>query len=185
MSSVIVRSFDYSADADGAARLDASFSTRCKFAVEKSAEGLILATVALEADIEKRFPLVLNRNGWTEAFAIAEGVALRGFIATAVSEWNKRLIIREFFVDRPHRRRGFGRRLLERAVKRGTKLGMTTAFVETSNLNHPGVIAYQRLGFALCGFDLSLYAGALCPGEFALFLSRDLKGVDAPREAKG
>jgi len=184
MSLTILRPFDQGTDVEPARSLDLSFSTCRIFRAAKAAETLSLMTVALEADLEKRFPLFLDQSDWSDAWILAEDNALRGLIATAVSIWNKRLIIREFFVDRPHRRRGFGRLLLDRAINRGIEMGMATAFVETSNLNHPGVIAYERLGFELCGFDLSLYSGAPCPEEFALFLSRDIGSAGAPQEAK-
>ena len=48
--------------------------------------------------------------------------------------------------------------------------------METSNLNLPGVRAYERLGFQVCGLDTSLYDGTPSEGEVALFLSRSLAG---------
>jgi hypothetical protein len=49
-----------------------------------------------------------------------------------------------------------------------------TAWVETSNHNYPGIIAYQHLGFSLCGFDSTLYVGTRSAGEFGIFMSRPL-----------
>jgi hypothetical protein len=42
-------------------------------------------------------------------------------------------------------------------MARGTAAGMMTAWVETSNLNYPGVQAHCLLVFSICGFDLTLY----------------------------
>ena len=44
----------------------------------------------------------------------------------------------------------------------------------TTNLNLPGVQAYERLGFHLCGLDTSLYDATPSEGEVALFLCRSL-----------
>jgi ribosomal protein S18 acetylase RimI-like enzyme len=77
-------------------------------------------------------------------------------------------------VDAARRRRGIGRQLLETALAPAREAGARTAWVETSNLNLPGVRAYERLGFQLCGLDTSLYVGTAAEGEVALFLSRTL-----------
>ena len=65
---------------------------------------------------------------------------------------------------------------MEAALAQVRGLGALTAWIETTNLNHPGVLAYQRLDFRICGFDLSLYHGTPNEGEFSLFLARNLSG---------
>lgn len=40
----------------------------------------------------------------------------------------------------------------------------------------PGVRAYERLGYALCGVD-SLYYGSYMPGESAIYMSKSLASV--------
>jgi len=37
----------------------------------------------------------------------------------------------------------------------------------------PGVAAYERLGYTLCGADL-MYYGSYMPGETAIYLSKSL-----------
>jgi len=68
----------------------------------------------------------------------------------------------------------YSRSELQRAIESGKTIGALSAWVETSNLNHPGILAYQRLGFALCGFDLTLYQGTPSEGEFAIYLARPI-----------
>ncbi len=38
-------------------------------------------------------------------------------------------------------------------------------------MNAPGVAAYIRLGYALCGAD-TLFYGSYMPGEFAIYLAK-------------
>jgi ribosomal protein S18 acetylase RimI-like enzyme len=73
-----------------------------------------------------------------------------------------------------HRGRGIGRRLVDRALAAAREAGAPTAWLETTNLNLPGVRAYERLGFRLCGLGTSLYDATLAEGEVALFLCRSL-----------
>jgi ribosomal protein S18 acetylase RimI-like enzyme len=61
---------------------------------------------------------------------------------------------------------------MEHALEEGRRRGAVTAWAETSNRNFTGVHLYRRLGFELCGFDLSLYRGTPADAEFAVFLSR-------------
>ena len=56
------------------------------------------------------------------------------------------------------------------------KVGATQVWLETSNVNVPGVRAYERLGYALCGVD-SLYYGSYMPGESALYLAKTVSKI--------
>jgi GNAT superfamily N-acetyltransferase len=71
------------------------------------------------------------------------------------------------------RRRGIGRGLLERVEAYGRKVGASHVWLETSNVNVPGVAAYNRLGYTLCGAD-RLYYGSYMPGETAIYLAKML-----------
>jgi GNAT superfamily N-acetyltransferase len=124
--------------------------------------------------IEKRFPLQLDGDPWLTGWVVEEDGCIRGFLGIGHNPWNARIVIWHFYVDRVHRRRGFGRLLLENIFAEAKSLGATTAWIETTNVNYPGVLAYKRLGFELCGFDLTLYKGTPSQGEFGLFLARSL-----------
>ena len=54
-----------------------------------------------------------------------------------------------------------------------TAVGATHVWLETSNVNVPGVAAYAKLGYTLCGAD-SLYYGAYMPEETAIYLAKML-----------
>ena len=64
---------------------------------------------------------------------------------------------------------GIGRSLMEQAIKAAGQRSARTAWVETSNVNVPGIDAYRRLGFSIFGFDLTLYGGTASEGQFAIF----------------
>jgi hypothetical protein len=63
-----------------------------------------------------------------------------------------------------------GRRRRGRARVRGA----SHVWLETSNVNVPGVRAYERLGYTLCGAD-ALYYESYMPGESAIFMAKGLR----------
>jgi ribosomal protein S18 acetylase RimI-like enzyme len=63
---------------------------------------------------------------------------------------------------------------VERVLSRGHDLGARNVWLETSNLNAPGVAIYEALGFRLSGIDLTLYDGTPAEGEIALFFSKPI-----------
>jgi ribosomal protein S18 acetylase RimI-like enzyme len=153
--------------------LDASLVSHHEFQVRVVENVLHLHAVPCEPRV-KRFPLDLDADPWEEAWVAEDEGGVRGFIATAFGEWNRRLTIWHFYVDLGQRGRGIGRRLMAHALAEGRRRGAATAWAETSNRNFLGVQLYRRLGYELCGFDLSLYRGTPAEGEFALFLSRPI-----------
>lgn len=171
---VMVRAIDRRMDAAEVRALDSSFSSDSIYETASGPDSLILRLRRVPAPVRKRYTIDLDATSWTSGFvAVAQGT-LCGFIATRFEAWNRRLAIAHFYVDAKHRRRGIGRSLMKHAMDAGRREGAQTAWVETSNWNHPGVAAYQRLGFALCGFDLSLYSGTSSDAEFAVYLAAPL-----------
>jgi ribosomal protein S18 acetylase RimI-like enzyme len=172
MSSEHIRPVDIVRDMSAIVRLDVSFTTQHMFALEATDTGICLKSVPLGKPIEKRFPVAFEEGhtGWV----VTGNASVLGFIATAIEPWNKRLVVWHFYVDRQHRKRGLGRLLIEHAIDCGRHAGATNVWVETSNLNYPGVLAYRRLGFEVCGFDSTLYENTPSEGEFAVFLGRSV-----------
>jgi ribosomal protein S18 acetylase RimI-like enzyme len=168
-----VRGFE-DRDAEAVMRLDTSFRTQRVFQAHGAGETINFTSVPIQSPVEKRFALQLDQDPWERGWVVVANNAVVGFVATELHEWNRRLVIWHFYVDRSCRKRGFGRLLLEHATACGAEAGAVTAWVETSNLNFPGVQAYCRLGFTIVGFDLTLYRGTPSPDEFAVFLSRPI-----------
>jgi ribosomal protein S18 acetylase RimI-like enzyme len=171
---LLIRDFNRATDAHALSELDTSFASDFIYGVESAENSLHLRLEPVLSPRHKRFPLDLDQPTWDYGFGGVKEGKLLGFIATRYESWNRRLAVLHFYVDRQHRRRGIGRRLMERAIESGRLAGARTAWVETSNYNHPGILAYQRLGFSLCGFDLTLYRGTPSEGEFALYLARQI-----------
>jgi GNAT superfamily N-acetyltransferase len=108
-------------------------------------------------------------TGWV---AEADG-AIRGFATVGYEPWHQRLVLWFMYISPAWRRRGLGRAFLERAEAHGREQGATHVWLETSSANVPGVAAYMRLGYALCGAD-TLYYGSYMPDETAIYLAKRL-----------
>lgn len=167
-----IREVDRATDVSALSSLDTSFTSDLVYCVVPGEDSLELRLTPAPSAIKKRFPLNLDEPIWDQGFVAVDEGKLCGFIAARYDSWNRRLSIVHFYVDLAHRHQGIGRQLMHRAIESGRVDGARTAWVETSNLNHPGILTYQRLGFSLCGFDLSLYHGTPSEREFAIYLSR-------------
>jgi ribosomal protein S18 acetylase RimI-like enzyme len=168
-----IREVDRAADAPAVLQLDTSYTTELVYEVTAERDSLLLGTRPTPARMG-RFPIDLERPPWDQGYVAVEEGVVRGFIATRLEAWNHRLAIWHFYVDREHRRRGIGRALMGQALAAGRQSGVLTAWVETSNVNVPGIEAYRHLGFSICGFDLTLYHGTPSEGQFAVYLSLPL-----------
>jgi ribosomal protein S18 acetylase RimI-like enzyme len=111
--------------------------------------------------------------GWTQWDRgwVADDNGVRGFATVEYQAWHQRLVLWFFYVQPEWRRRGVGRALLERAEQYGRSCGATHVWLETSNVNVPGVAAYERLGYSLCGAD-RLFYGSYMTGEMAIYLAK-------------
>jgi ribosomal protein S18 acetylase RimI-like enzyme len=172
---VEIRDFDPARDTAAVELLDTSLSSNVQFVVLRNASSLSLVRETLPAALVKRFPV--HRDPWQTGYVAEYANVVSGFVAVGMSEWNRRLTIWHFYVDSRFRRRGIGRRLMDRALARGRELGAAAAWLETSSVNGTGVKIHQHLGFEISGFDLTLYSDTPAAGEFALFLSRPLSAA--------
>lgn len=169
-------------DTPGLLRLDTSFETDHIYEIvarpdDPRAPSFALVTRSLAKPLRKTFPLddlTKADRAWTDGLVAEHAGRIVGFIAWSVDRWNCRLTVWHFYLSAAYRRRGIGRRLMDELVEVAHADGLSRLWVETSNLNYPGLAAYARLGFEICGFDLTLYDGTASAGEQALFLSRSL-----------
>jgi ribosomal protein S18 acetylase RimI-like enzyme len=167
-------------DAAAIEQIDTSFTTDVVFDVAATGAGFALRERRLAEPLTKRFPLddVQGERPWSHGFLAEDGAAL-GFAAAALQPWNRRLVLWHLYVQPNARGRGVGRELVERVDALGHELGARHLWLETSNLNAPGVAAYRALGFELTGIDATLYDGTPAEGEIALFFSRPLLSSSA------
>ena len=165
-------------DAAAIQAIDTSFTTDVVYDVEASGDGFALRERRLAAPLTKRFPLDDVRaddRPWSRGFVAVDDDACAGFAACGFEAWNRRLTLWHLYVKPAARGRGIARRLVERADAVGRELGARHLWLETSNLNVPGVAAYRALGFSLTGIDTTLYDGTPAEGEAALFFSKPLE----------
>jgi ribosomal protein S18 acetylase RimI-like enzyme len=176
MEGIEIRPANVERDAGLIRSIDTSFETQAILDVQADGRGFRLVEKTLESPLSKAFDLGRPdaAHEWERVWLALDGTQAVGVIATQQETWNLRVKIWHLYVDGGHRRRGIGRQLLETALVPAREAGARTAWVETTNLNLPGVRAYERLGFQLCGLDTSLYVGTAAEGEVALFLSRTL-----------
>lgn len=169
-----IRDFVAARDLAGLRGLDASIETRRAYAVRSHVDGAGIGVTTLAKTMHKRFALDLDAVPIQQGWVAISGGRTRGFAGASIEPWNKRLAVWHFYVDRTCRRLGAGRLLMAAANAWGKRSGARTAWIETSNLNVPGIHAYAALGFQICGFDSSLYRGTVNEDEFAVFMSMPL-----------
>jgi ribosomal protein S18 acetylase RimI-like enzyme len=174
-----VRDYDPDRDAEAVSRIDTSFTTTRLYAMHLDADGVRLEPVPAPSGSGKRFPIDLSADAWQKGHVALLDGEVRGFIAAAIKAWNCRMAIWHFYVDLPFRGRGGGRALMRAAVAWGRTAGARTAWIETTHLNDPGIQAYRRLGFEICGFDTSLYRGTPAEGEIAVYMARSIGEEEA------
>jgi ribosomal protein S18 acetylase RimI-like enzyme len=157
--------------------IDAGFTTDSVYDIEAAGHALSLKPRRLASPLRKQFPLDdlddLARP-WSEALVAEVNGRSVGFAAFGFQPWNRRLILWHLYVDTAARGHGVGRALVDRVLRHGGALGARHLWLETSNLNAPGVAFYEALGFRLSGVDLTLYDGTPAEGEVALFFSRPI-----------
>jgi len=167
-------------DIDAITALDISYDTDVIFGARFD-DGLIsLEEVRLESPMTKSFPLNDLHDPimpWTIGLvATDDDDRVVGFVAAEFRAWNRRLVLWHLYVGRAFRGKGVARALVEAIQTQAERSGALHIWLETSNLNVPGVKAYAQMGFHVSGLDATLYDGTSSEGEFALFLSRAVKG---------
>lgn len=171
-----VRELDRSRDRRGVEAIDTSFETTTVFELASGARTIELVERPLATPLVKRYSIAEVFAGWARwdrGWVAEDGGGVRGFATVEYEAWHQRLILWFLYIAPAWRRRGVGRGLLARVEEHGREIGATHVWLETSNVNVPGVRAYERLGYSLCGAD-RLYYGAYMPGETAIYLAKML-----------
>jgi ribosomal protein S18 acetylase RimI-like enzyme len=172
---LLIRELDRKKDRRGVETIDTTFETRSVFELVTTSRTIELRERVLAEPLAKRYsigevfaPWARWDRGW-----VADDGGVRGFATVAHEEWHERLVLWFLYIAPEYRRRGLGRALLERVEAHGRQVGASHVWLETSTANVPGVAAYERLGYTLCGVD-DRYYGSYMPGEAAIYLAKDL-----------
>lgn len=173
---IVIRPAELPRDEAGIAAIDAGFETEACYDVEAAPRGFNLVKTPI-ARLTKRFwvyDLGSPDREWDEAHVAVDGERIVGFVATSWQFWNRRLVLWHIYVDRPLRGQGLGHRLLEPVFARAARQEALSVFLETSNLNVPGIDWYERQGFKLGGLDTTLYNGTAAAQEVGLYFVKVL-----------
>ena len=164
------RALDRKRDRKGVEAIDTAFETATIFDVTATPRALALVEHALPAPITKRYSIgevfaqwARWERGWvaTDPDA-ADADTIRGFATVEHEAWHARLTLWFLYIAPAYRRRGVGRALLAEVEAYGRGVGATHVWLESSNVNVPGVAAYERLGYALCGADQATTTARTC-----------------------
>jgi ribosomal protein S18 acetylase RimI-like enzyme len=176
-----IRALNRTRDRRGVEAIDTAFETDVVFDLVIAGHSIELVERRLDGPLTKRYsigevfaPWARWDRGWVAEDATSPGPrAIVGFAAAEYEAWHARLVLWFLYIAPAWRRRGVGRALLREVESHGRSVGATHVWLETSNVNVPGVAAYERLGYSLCGAD-RLYYGEYMPGETALYLAKML-----------
>jgi ribosomal protein S18 acetylase RimI-like enzyme len=164
------------ADRPGICALDTSFETATVFDVVTTPRRIELVERPITPPLVKRYAIADAFAHWAtwDVGFVAEDSKICGFAAVEYEAWHARLVLWHLYVAPQRRREGIGRALLERVEAYGKKLGARRVWLETSNVNVPGIAAYERLGYELCGVDTTEYDTLAYEAEAAVYLAKRL-----------
>jgi len=166
---------DYTdADRAGVEAIDTSFRTPSIYDVVVTPARIELALKPLATPLVKRYPIAdafAHWAQWDTGFVADDG-GIVGFAAVAFEAWHQRLVLWHLYVAPERRGTGVGRALMARVEEHGRSVRAKRVWLETSNVNVPGIAAYQRLGYTLCGADVTLYDGLPYGDEAAIYLAK-------------
>lgn len=173
---MLIRDMHPESDRAAVERIDTAFETSVVFELVVGARSLELVERTLETPLVKRYPIADAFAFWAswDRGWVAEDGGIVGFAAVEYEAWHRRLVLWHLYVTRERRGEGIAGALLERVESYGRELGARRVWLETSTVNVPGVAAYARLGYALCGADETLYEATPMESERAIYLSKAL-----------
>ncbi len=175
---VMIRPARFPHDREELRALDRSLTTDRVYRIARTPWSFALEEVPVQPPLRKEFPLEgeLGEGPEWEHCLVAESEGgVVGFAAFAHGHWNRRTELWHLYVAPSHRGRGVGRALIDAVMAHAHAAGMRCIWLETSTLAYPAIAFYQRMGFALCGLDTSLYDPERVPaGEVALYFARPL-----------
>ena len=175
-----IREMDRATDTAGVQAIDTAFETSSIFDVVIGPRSVELVERSLAVPLVKRYPIedaFAFWASWETGWVAEDHDGICGFAAVEYEPWHRRLVLWHLYVTRARRGEGIARALLAHVEAHGRQLGARRVWVETSNVNVPGLAAYARLGYELCGLDRTHYEATDAEAESAVFVAKAL----APR----
>jgi ribosomal protein S18 acetylase RimI-like enzyme len=174
---VRIRAVDRERDRVAVSAIDTAFETKTILDVVVRARGIELVERALSAPRSKRYPMAdafAAWSTWNVGWVAEDGPAVCGFAAVEYEAWHGRLVLWHLYVTQTRRREGIASALLAHVEQHGRTVGAERVWLETTSINVPGIAAYDRLGYALCGVDVTVYDRLPYADEAAVYLAKRL-----------
>ena len=109
---------------------------------------------------EYDFPDGLYQDHWEKAEAygvVGAGGEMLACIEVCPEEWSNRLMVTELWVSEGLRRKGIGKRLMDKAKEIAVNQKRRAVILETQSCNTKAIAFYLSQGFELIGFDTCCY----------------------------
>ena len=109
---------------------------------------------------EYDFPDGLYQDHWEKAEAygvVGSGGEMLACIEVCPEEWSNRLMVTELWVSEELRRKGIGKRLMDKAKEIAVNQKRRAVILETQSCNTKAIAFYLSQGFELIGFDTCCY----------------------------
>ncbi len=109
---------------------------------------------------EYDFPDGLYQDHWEKAEAygvVGTGGEMLACIEVCPEEWSNRLMVTELWVSEGLRRKGIGKRLMDKAKEIAVSQKRRAVILETQSCNTKAIGFYLSQGFELIGFDTCCY----------------------------
>ena len=109
---------------------------------------------------EYDFPDGLYQDHWEKAEAygvVGTGGDMLACIEVCPEEWSNRLMVTELWVSEELRRKGIGKRLMDKAKEIAVNQKRRAVILETQSCNTKAIAFYLSQGFELIGFDTCCY----------------------------
>jgi len=174
---ITVREMHRKTDRPAVEAIDTAFETTAIYDVAVTARRVELVLRTLGSPRIKRYPIAdafAPWCTWDTAFVAERDGMICGFAAVEYEAWHARLVLWHLYVTTGARKAGVGRTLLARCEDLGRERGARRVWLETTNVNAPGIAAYERLGYSLCGLDHTAYDTLPYADETAIYLAKSL-----------
>ena len=109
---------------------------------------------------EYDYPDSLYQDHWEKAEAygvVGAGGEMLACIEVCPEEWSNRLMVTELWVSEGLRRKGVGKRLMDKAKEIAVNQKRRAVILETQSCNTKAIAFYLSQGFELIGFDTCCY----------------------------
>lgn len=102
--------------------------------------------------------LLTALNDKSHIFLLAKlGDEIVGYLHGKIDDWNNSMYIQELFMDKSHRGKGGGTKLINKFRDLGIKKGLRIVFLDVPPINKKALSFYRKNGFGIAGEIKGLY----------------------------